>query len=265
MFPHILLANAAKAFAESFIDNVFRDSVTSPAPGSVLYCDLFLGQAEHSGIYVGNNQIVHLDGTGRIELVSPAVFLKRLDGNSTGSSIYVSCKAGRSVGSKEVAKRALSSVGQDRDYSLLFDNCHQFTAGCLSGEPENAHNFLWMLKMEAQRVLGADEWRVWEKDSNNQHVDRPKVSDAEALERLSNAVRLLSPVKTQLELVVQLTNNEDFSRQLAEITRVIDEAQDAIAKIEKKRQPGAMAPSVRPLPGVSLPGLIQGAGSQEKS
>ena len=55
---------------ESFIDNEIRDTVY-PVMGSVVYCDLAFGHAEHSGIYIGNDQIVHLDGSGDIEIVTP--------------------------------------------------------------------------------------------------------------------------------------------------------------------------------------------------
>ena len=50
---------------DSFIDNVFRASVT-PVYGSVLYVDLACGYAEHSGIYVGGGEkcIVELTNEG---------------------------------------------------------------------------------------------------------------------------------------------------------------------------------------------------------
>ena len=51
------------------------DTKVMPKKGSVLYCDLSFGIAEHSGIYVGDNRIVHLNGKGEIEAVSPAAFL----------------------------------------------------------------------------------------------------------------------------------------------------------------------------------------------
>ena len=41
----------------------------------VLYCDLACGFAEHSGIYIGNNQIVELNGGGDIAIVSPKEFI----------------------------------------------------------------------------------------------------------------------------------------------------------------------------------------------
>jgi hypothetical protein len=149
--------------AESFVDNVIRDKVTRPAIGSVVYCDLASGNAEHSGIYIGNNLIAHLNGSGVIEIVSPDQFLARLGGFNTATSIYVSCNNGSPVGSKEIAKRAKTMVGKVRDYNLILDNCHQFTAGCVSGNFENPCNFFTFLKSEVSCRIDGDEWRVWDR------------------------------------------------------------------------------------------------------
>lgn len=138
-----------------------RKKVSSIALGSVVYCNLAV-LGEHSGIYVGNNRIAHLDGNGGIELVSPKEFLARLDGKNPAISIYVSGKNGSSIGSNDIARRAMSMVGGSRDYNLVLDNCHQFTAGCLSGNFENACNFFWMLEMEAKDKLTSNEWCIWD-------------------------------------------------------------------------------------------------------
>lgn len=150
----IVAANAAK----SLVDGV-RDKVV-PKKGSVLYCDLAFGTASHSGIYVGNNRIVQLSGSGRIEKVSPKKFI---DGG-TAVSIYVSCREDEAVGSAQVAKRARSLVGSRRAYNVVMDNCHQFSAGCLTGDFEGAANFLPFLKSTASKVLGANTWRHWDID-----------------------------------------------------------------------------------------------------
>lgn len=148
---------------ESFVDNVFRGTVSEPAKGSVLYCDLAFGFAAHSGIYIGDKTIVHLDGDGIVKPCTPAEFLDRLDGLNTAISIYVSCSNATSVGCNNVALRAINSIGNERNYNLLFDNCHQFTTGCLTGDfDNNASNFLWMLKMKAESYIDADSWRVWD-------------------------------------------------------------------------------------------------------
>ncbi|NDV12660.1 hypothetical protein GZH52_07580 [Crenobacter sp. HX-7-9] len=147
---------------ESFIDNAVRDKVSAPAIGSVIYCDLAAGTAEHSGIYIGSNNIVHLSGDGIIERVNPKQFINRLGGWNTAISIYVSCNAGTPVGSTNVAKLAESMIGSQRSYNLIMDNCHQFTAGCLSGNFENSCNFFTFLKDEVQIRIGGTEWRVWD-------------------------------------------------------------------------------------------------------
>jgi hypothetical protein len=156
-----ILGKPINNLVESVVDNVIREKVGIPAIGSVVYCDLAAGQAEHSGIYVGDNSIVHLNGDGNIEKVSPTEFMQRLGGLNTAISIYMSCNDGIAVGSPEVATRAISMIGKSRGYQFIMDNCHQFTAGCLTGEFENPTNFFVFLKHDVRKILGGTEWRVW--------------------------------------------------------------------------------------------------------
>ncbi len=99
------------ALLRSFRDNVLAEHVT-PVPGSVLYCDLAAGYAEHSGIYVGGGAtkcIVELSrqqGRCVINLVSPGEFIS----GGIGFSIYVSSRNGHAVGKKSVARVALELV-----------------------------------------------------------------------------------------------------------------------------------------------------------
>lgn len=149
-------------FLKSFIDNTLRTRITEPQKGSVIYCDMFFGRAEHSGIFIDENNIVELDGSGEIQLVSPKQFITSknlLQG--TAMSIYVSCNNKKSVGSELVAQRALAMVGQRRNYNFLLDNCHQFCCGCLTGEFNNNNKFLWQLKKIAKQEIQAKEWRIW--------------------------------------------------------------------------------------------------------
>lgn len=133
-----------------------------PVPGCILLCDLVAGEY-HSGNYVENKKIVNLEGTGDICLVTPEKFLARMGGLTGAKAIFVSCdEDGIPAGSDEVAERALKQVNKKRDYNLLFDNCHQFTAGCLNDDFENSNNFTWMLKRRAEEYLGAVEWLLWD-------------------------------------------------------------------------------------------------------
>jgi hypothetical protein len=145
---------------QSVIGNIFRTKV-EPKAGSVVYCDLAL-VAEHSGIYLGNNQIAHMDGSGFIEIVSPRQFLGRLGGVNPAFSIYVSCDDETAVGKTNTVMRAMEQVGNRTKYNAIMNNCHQFTSGCLTGNFGNADRFLWMLKDTARKFIGATCWSIWD-------------------------------------------------------------------------------------------------------
>lgn len=123
--------------------------------------------AEHSGIYIGDNEIVHLDGSGDIEIVSPEAFIGKLNGFNFAIDIYVSCYDESPSGSVAIANRARDMVNQCRNYNLIFDNCHQFTSGCITGDFENSDNFLWMLKYTAEKNIYANTWRVWKTEDGS--------------------------------------------------------------------------------------------------
>lgn len=148
-----LLAYPLLNTTESLIKHC-QDEV-KPVMGSVVFCDLAFGYAEHSGIYVGNDEIVHLNGNGWIEKVSAAEFMA----NTTALTLYVSSRDDNAVGSYAVADRALSRVNQKSRYSLLADNCHRFTSSCLTGNINNTDSFLWMLKVTAYQAIQAESWR----------------------------------------------------------------------------------------------------------
>ncbi|BEE05103.1 MULTISPECIES: lecithin retinol acyltransferase family protein [Aeromonas] len=155
---NFLLNNLGK----SFVDNVVKERVR-PKIGSVVYCELLFGAGDHSGIYLGRDKIAHLDGGGQIEVVSSSVFLDRLGGFNSAISIYVSCRDSSPVGNKKYAERARNHIGVSRDYNVILDNCHQFTSGCITGDFENADNFMWMLKHTASKSLDVNNWLVWER------------------------------------------------------------------------------------------------------
>lgn len=76
------------------------DRFVKPIPGSVLKCDLVLGAASHTGIYLGNDQIAEvteINGRARVRAVSPDEFI---DGDPdsivrTGVYVYVATCNGR--------------------------------------------------------------------------------------------------------------------------------------------------------------------------
>lgn len=159
----------------SFVDNVFRDKVV-PRPGSVLLCDLspapLLHQiglgAEHTGIYIGENTIIHRDGSGRIEKASPDKFLNRLDGLNCAISVYTACRDLEPFASERACERAIAALDdpERQGYDLLNKNCHHFTRYCLTGDTDQwgfDFTFASLQNLLKNKFL-VNNWRVWDYD-----------------------------------------------------------------------------------------------------
>lgn len=123
--------------------------VKEPALGSVVCHDLIGDLAEHSGIYVGGGQIVHLLGSGKVVKTSAQDFIQPLH---THSAIYVFAsqkKTGEKnakgqayvtpIGAPKAAQEALKAVGKILNYQIIpgdtTHNCHRFVAQCLKIDP----------------------------------------------------------------------------------------------------------------------------------
>ena len=154
----LLIEKKLKEWTEKTIDAFFIHSVR-PAVGSVVYCNLAM-VAEHSGVYVGDGQIVHLNGNGRIERVSAEKFCERFGGKNPSFTIFCPTNwQGKAVGDKKVAEYALRSVGRFVNYNPAFNNCHCFTASCLEGKAVFCPSFSVLESLVAQKY-GACKWRA---------------------------------------------------------------------------------------------------------
>ena len=125
--------------------------------GSVVYCDL-LEFIEHSGVFLGDNKIAHLNGDGEYEVVSFKTFVERLWGINPTISIFISYKDGEPVGDKEIYKRAKKKLNKKTTYNLFSNNCHRFTAYCITGDEHNDITTWIELKEVAQQYLQSYEW-----------------------------------------------------------------------------------------------------------
>ncbi len=135
--------------------SIFLQEEVQPKRGSIVYRKL--GLAEHSGIFIAKQKIVQLSGTGYIEYVD----YRRFCGSNPFNQMYVACDSeGRVLHSEAIAERAERSVGQYRNYNLLLDNCHQFSAGCVTGDFENSDNFFVFLEHSIEQQFGVTlDWR----------------------------------------------------------------------------------------------------------
>jgi len=144
---------------DKFKRTFLMDSVT-PQIGSILFCELF--GFEHSGIYVGNGQIVELTRNGQIRKTDAPGFIE----GTNAIQIYVSCDGEQAISSRSTATRALEMANKSRSYNPVLDNCHQFTTGCITGDFENSINFFWMLETEVEKHLNHSNditWRRWDR------------------------------------------------------------------------------------------------------
>ena len=126
--------------ADSFIRNVFCDTV-KPKVGSVVKTRLVGGFFDHTGIYIGKDKIVELSGNGDIRIVSHKKFIDGDNGSlaRVGVYMYVACAQDENgncyaLAAPDIARRARNSVGETRDYNLVFENCHMFTEYCINGK-----------------------------------------------------------------------------------------------------------------------------------
>ncbi len=111
-------------------------------PGAIIVTDL-LFVAEHTGVYVGDGNVVELYGDGSINLISINDFLNGGYKNNdisprTGINIYTATYDGKCIASKRVTNRALNLnkkfVGKKIHYRYFKNNCHMLSGYCFSGE-----------------------------------------------------------------------------------------------------------------------------------
>ena len=159
-------------------------------PGSVLYCDLWLG-VEHSGIYVDTDQISNIEVEGLAESAVRACGPEGFTSKSVlGRKIYVSCDSNGAVGHRDVAMGAASHIGERAFYGLVIKNCHQFSTRCVNyaGEdvdlalldyvmtmlPESTiEPTMAALKRAARNKLGAAKWRLWDWQNEEHQAEDP--------------------------------------------------------------------------------------------
>ena len=102
-----------------------------PAVGSVLCCGIG-GILDHTGIWVGDNTIIELDGNGLIKPISANRFTQE----RSGQYIFVACDSkAQPLASELAAQRAINQLYTYRDYHLIENNCHQFIWSCF--EPQD--------------------------------------------------------------------------------------------------------------------------------
>ena len=105
--------------------------------GSVIVCEIY-HLFDHSGIYVGDGQIIELAGSGLVRAVTSQRFLH----NRSGEQLMALCDPrGQPVGNPAGAERAAAQLFSYQPYDLLRHNCHQFVCCCLTGQNRQVTSF----------------------------------------------------------------------------------------------------------------------------
>jgi hypothetical protein len=82
----------------------------------------------HHGLYIGNQQVIHLTSNSKVETVS-------LDEFTNGHG-YSEPSFHSKFSRQDIVKRAQSRLGNE-DYSLVFNNCEHFVNWCLHDKPHS--------------------------------------------------------------------------------------------------------------------------------
>ncbi|MCL1140665.1 lecithin retinol acyltransferase family protein [Shewanella pneumatophori] len=108
-----------------------------PVPGSIVCCFVY-GVIEHTGIWIGDDTLVELHGSGLVRAVSARRFLA----GRSGSRIY---QAGNHLHQALVGdttlERAKQAIFSYREYDVFDNNCHRFVWQCVSGEDITVSSF----------------------------------------------------------------------------------------------------------------------------
>lgn len=108
-----------------------------PLVGSLVCCHVY-GIIEHTGVWLGEDCVVELHGSGLVRAVSEQRFLA----GRTGSKIFVACsRQHQPLIASQVAQRAAKAIYQYRDYDVFDNNCHRFVWACISGEERQFDGF----------------------------------------------------------------------------------------------------------------------------
>lgn len=109
----------------------------APKFGAIVCCGIG-GVLDHSGIWIGDDTILELDGRGLIKAVST----RRFTDNRTGDKIFVACDSqANCLTSEAAAQRAISQIFQYQQYHVINNNCHQFVWQCLKPGDEKLTTF----------------------------------------------------------------------------------------------------------------------------
>lgn len=108
-------------------DLLTTETSVKPVIGAIVCCGL-AGVLDHTGIWLGDDTIVEVDGNGLVKPVSSQRFLTE----RSGKQIFIACDStGIPLALPETADNAADQLFNCIDYHLFDNNCHQFVWQCI--------------------------------------------------------------------------------------------------------------------------------------
>jgi hypothetical protein len=108
-----------------------------PQVGAIVCCGI-AGVLDHTGIWLGDDTIVELDGNGLIKPISSKRFIEE----RSGKQIFIACDSlAQPLISEPVAARAARQLFQSVDYHMVDNNCHQFVWQCFTKSAQSVTTF----------------------------------------------------------------------------------------------------------------------------
>jgi len=131
-----------------------------PEVGAIVCCGIG-GLLDHTGIWVGDNTIIEMDGNGLIKPVS----VQRFTEDRTGKNIFVACDSNaRCLAIETAAIRASKKIFQCEEYDMFSNNCHQFVWQCFKPNDSQLTTFKELNKRIAKYFKRQIYWDLCDID-----------------------------------------------------------------------------------------------------
>lgn len=132
--PHVGDKDGAQKMPSEVLTS---DIQVKPVPGCLVCCSVY-SAFDHTGIWLDDDTIVELHGSGLIKAISSQRFLN----NRSGNAIFVACDSkGTPLVVDGTIERAADQVFNYREYDVLKNNCYRFSWYCLTGEEQIISSF----------------------------------------------------------------------------------------------------------------------------
>lgn len=148
------LAPIDLGFLTSSLMSKLNSPRIKPKRGSIVFAKIF-PVFEHSGVYIGDDEIVELTMSGEIRKTRAKGFTEGI----VYGEIYIACQGDEPIHLESIANKAESCIGSYKDYNMATENCHRFTAACITGDFQNVNVLFTFLNLLIVKEFGGFEWR----------------------------------------------------------------------------------------------------------